>query len=617
MLSVSQALENARAASSDGHICYQKVADQCNVSRSTVSRRDRGITIPRAEADQQQRKLDAQQERELCAYIEELTERRLPPTRQMIQNFASEIAQERVGDTWVQDFLHRHTEELLYKWTTAMDKVRHAADNSDKYEAYFDLLHSKIKEYNVRSADTYNMDEKGFAIGLVARSKRIFSKRSYEKRHNRQSLQDGNRVWVTLLASVCADGSALPPGLIYPGKDNEIQSSWVEDIEPGKHSVFVTATPSGWTNDKVGLAWLEQLFDRYTKQKARRSWRLLIVDGHGSHITMAFIDYCDRHKILLMVFPPHSTHTLQPLDVGVFSPLAHYYSNEVTAHLHDSQALAGIPKADFFMLFWRAWQRTMRESLIKSAFEATGIWPQDPSVILSRWEDDSDVDDETPPPPAADDWHTIDRLYKSVVGDDASKEARTLRRTLHHLSARCSILEVENRGLSAVVAQQNPSKKKREALDLRHPKKGRREALLYSPSKVRDARHRNKLNETNRLQEEVAKHHRREERAATTLRNKLEKERRSSAYKERLEASKVRKAEEAAEKERKKQERDCLKSTQLLQSGKRKASPRPPPKARTKKACSGSARRGVVVEEPAPAPRTHTTRSGRTATRNY
>ena len=111
----------------------------------------------------------------------------------MIKNFAAEIAKDHVGETWVTDFLNRHTETLLYKWTTAMDKVRHAADNSSKYKAYFSLLHSKIKEYNVRAADTYNMDKKGFAIGLVARSKRIFSKRLYEKQKNRQSLQDSNR----------------------------------------------------------------------------------------------------------------------------------------------------------------------------------------------------------------------------------------------------------------------------------------------------------------------------------------------------------------------------------------------------------------------------------------
>lgn len=39
---------------------------------------------------------------------------------------------------------------------------------------------------------------------------------------------------------------------------------------------------SGWTNDDSGLAWLEQRFDRYTKEKTGRSWRLLTIDSHGS-----------------------------------------------------------------------------------------------------------------------------------------------------------------------------------------------------------------------------------------------------------------------------------------------------------------------------------------------
>jgi hypothetical protein len=331
---VFHALQDARAATSDGKIYYQKVADQTGLSRSTLSRRDRRVTVPRAAADQQYRKLDVQQEREFCEYIEELTERHLPPTRQMVRNFASALAHESVGETWVTDFLDRNSNTLLSKWTSAMDKVRHAADNSEKYKACVTLLHTRITQYNVRAADTYNMDEKGFAIGLVARSKRIFSKRKFEKRKfekqkNKQSLQDGNREWVSLLASVCADGSALPPGLIFAGAGNTIQGSWVEDIEPGKHSVFVTATPSGWTNDEIGLAWLEQLFNRYTKKKAHRSWQLLIINGHGSHITMRFISFCNKHKILLAIFPPHSTQSPQPLNVVIFSPLAHFYSNSV------------------------------------------------------------------------------------------------------------------------------------------------------------------------------------------------------------------------------------------------------------------------------------------------
>jgi hypothetical protein len=59
------------------------------------------------------------------------------------------------------------------------------------------------------------MDEKGFAIGVLGRSKRIFSRSQYEKKEVRQARQYGSREWVSLLATICADGTALSPGIIY------------------------------------------------------------------------------------------------------------------------------------------------------------------------------------------------------------------------------------------------------------------------------------------------------------------------------------------------------------------------------------------------------------------
>jgi hypothetical protein len=49
---------------------------------------------------------------------------------------------------------------------------------------------------------------------------------------------------------------------------------------------------------------------RETKAKARRRWQLLILDGHGSHVNMEFINFCDANMILLAIYPPHSTHSL-------------------------------------------------------------------------------------------------------------------------------------------------------------------------------------------------------------------------------------------------------------------------------------------------------------------
>ena len=54
------------------------------------------------------------------------------------------------------------------------------------------------------------------------------------------------------------------------------------------------------------------------KPKSDRTRRLLLVDGHSSHVNMEFIDWADRHRIIIMILPPYTTHRLQPLDVGMF-----------------------------------------------------------------------------------------------------------------------------------------------------------------------------------------------------------------------------------------------------------------------------------------------------------
>lgn len=171
------------------------------------------------------------------------------------------------------------------------------------------------------------MDEKGFLLSVLSKQKRIFSRSLYEEGKLKKILQDGNREWITTIACICADGTALSPSLIYQAASGNLQDSWLQDFNPDIHNTFFASSPSGWTNNEIGLAWLKQVFNRETASKARLSYRLLILDGHGSHITREFLEYCDSKKILIAIYPPHLTHTLQPLDVCLFSPLATAYRN--------------------------------------------------------------------------------------------------------------------------------------------------------------------------------------------------------------------------------------------------------------------------------------------------
>jgi hypothetical protein len=126
-----------------------------------------------------------------------------------------------------------------------MDATRQAADSHFKYKLYFDLLHSKMEEHSVQPHNTCNMDKKGFMIGVIRCSKRTFTWARWKKREVTMVLQDDSQEWIIVVAAVCADGTALPPGLIYESANRTLQLSWVADIKAGIHNVFTASTPSG------------------------------------------------------------------------------------------------------------------------------------------------------------------------------------------------------------------------------------------------------------------------------------------------------------------------------------------------------------------------------------
>ena len=259
-----------------------------------------------------------------------------------------------------------------------MEGNRHDADNSERYELYFGLLSRKVKEFDILPRNTYNMDEKGFMLGVIGKTKRVFDKVLYKERRYKQPSHDASREWVTVIGAICADGTSLPPAVIYSADSEKVQANWVHDINPETHSIYFSVSQSGWTNDDLGVAWLEQVFDPATQDKARRNYRLLILDGHGSHVTTRFLDYCDENRILVLVYPPYATPTLQPLDVSCFKPLSQSYSNELIYHNYNTKGWIPVQKADFISLFWPAWVNTFTESLILRAFKTTGIHPLHP-----------------------------------------------------------------------------------------------------------------------------------------------------------------------------------------------------------------------------------------------
>jgi hypothetical protein len=101
----------------------------------------------------------------------------------------------------------------------------------------------------------------------------------------------------------------------------------------------VALTESGWTNNEVAVWWLHHSFGPQMRAREPNMDKpiLLIYDGHGSHATNAFIEEAMAWNIRLYRLPAHTTHKLQPLDVGCFGPIKRAwldYCTEYTARMH-------------------------------------------------------------------------------------------------------------------------------------------------------------------------------------------------------------------------------------------------------------------------------------------
>lgn len=98
---------------------------------------------------------------------------------------------------------------------------------------------------------------------------------------------------------------------------------------------------------------------------------MLVIDGHESHMSAEFNQFCKERNIITISMPPHSSHLLQPLDVGCFSPLKRAYGREIEilmkSHIHH------VTKVEFFMAFKSAFHIVFTEDNVKAGFRGAGL----------------------------------------------------------------------------------------------------------------------------------------------------------------------------------------------------------------------------------------------------
>ena len=378
--------------------------------------------------------------------------------------------------------------------------------------------------------------------------------------------QDGSREWISVLSYICADSTHGPPTLIYQGKSFDLQSSWIEDVDE-KEEAYFAASVTGWTNNSLGIQWLERVFNRHTREKARGRRRLLLLDGHSSHVNMAFLNLADKMGIITLILPPHSTHRLQPLDIGLFGPLSKAYSKELNRLIHISQGMVSMSKRFFWPLFNTAWKSAFTPVNIASAFAATGVWRLNPGIILDKMKSNSTPLREAPKtlktPLTSRGIRSLQKRLKQNPKDN--KILTQLFSASERLAALNSVMSHEIDGLITAIHMEKKKRNQGKRLNLLGEEAGGPQ--LFSPGQIIKAKARILEKEEEERQKRVAIDVRKELQAIIRAEKAKEKEDRAiaMALKRQIQVEETaRKAKEREElKEAKKKAKEALAVIQI------------------------------------------------------
>uniref|UniRef100_A0A093ULC9 Tigger transposable element-derived protein 2 n=2 Tax=Talaromyces marneffei PM1 TaxID=1077442 RepID=A0A093ULC9_TALMA len=354
-----------------------QAASVYNIPRTTLQRRLRGVQ-QRSEVRANSHKLTQSEEESLIKWVLDLDRRGLPPRHSLVREMAnyllSQHGDQRVGDKWVYNLVKRRP-EIDSKFSRRYNYERAKCEDPKIIKEHFDRVQAAISEYGILPEDIFNFDKTGFAIGLCSTAKVITGSDQYARP---KLLQPGNREWVTAIEATNSTGWALPSYIIFKAKKN-VRVGWFDDLPDDWR---INISDNGWTTDQIGLEWLKTHFIPYISGRTRGKYRMLILDGHGSHLTAEFDRTCTENNIIPICMPPHSLHLLQPLDVGCFAVLKRHYGQQVEQRMRDG--FNHIDKLDFLMAFPKARTEAYKARTIQNSFVATGLVPFNPDRVIQQ-----------------------------------------------------------------------------------------------------------------------------------------------------------------------------------------------------------------------------------------
>lgn len=177
----------------------------------------------------------------------------------------------------------------------------------------------------------------------------------------------------TVIACANAIGNYVPPALIISRKN--YKAEYFDGIPPGSLDL---CHPSGYMTGDLFFKWMRHFVAFVNASLANKV--LLILDGHSSHKNLDALEFAKANGVVMLCFPPHCTHRMQPTDLSFFGPLQAYYDREMSTWMknHPGRTIGLYQVAQ---LFGRAYEIAASVRNITSGFEKSGIYPFNPHIF--------------------------------------------------------------------------------------------------------------------------------------------------------------------------------------------------------------------------------------------